>query len=58
METSSRITQEPREVFNAAQLEKLTYLEQADEMLLDLGITDFQQRKAKLGDMLAVKFGD
>lgn len=52
------ITQEPREVFNAAQLEKLTYLEQADEMLLDLGITDFQQRKAKLGDMLAVKFGD
>lgn len=52
------ITQEPREVFNAEQLEKLTYLEQADEMLLDLGITDFQQRKAKLGDMLAVKFGD
>ncbi|WP_244261869.1 antA/AntB antirepressor family protein [Actinobacillus ureae] len=52
------ITQEPREVFNAAQLEKLTYLEQADEMLLDLGITNFQQHKAKLGDMLAVKFGD
>ncbi|WGE57667.1 antA/AntB antirepressor family protein [Actinobacillus equuli] len=50
------ITQEPREVFNAEQLEKLTYLEQADEMLLDLGIIDFQQRKAKLGEMLAVRF--
>ncbi|WGE31513.1 antA/AntB antirepressor family protein [Actinobacillus genomosp. 2] len=50
------ITTEPREAFNAEQLEKLTYLEQADEMLLDLGIIDFQQRKAKLGEMLAVRF--
>lgn len=48
---------ENREAFNAEQLARLEYLEQADEMLLDMNITDFQQRKQRLAEMLAVKFG-
>lgn len=51
------ITVENREAFNAEQLARLEYLEQADEMLLDMNITDFQQRKQRLAEMLAVKFG-
>lgn len=52
------IKSEVREAFNAEQLAKLTYLEQADEMLLDMGMADFQQRKAKLAEMLKNRFKD
>ncbi|GAB1667306.1 antA/AntB antirepressor family protein [Mannheimia haemolytica] len=45
-----------RNALNIEQLLKLEYLEQADSLLLDMGISDYQQRKSKLAEMLAVKF--
>ncbi|MGR3806944.1 Phage anti-repressor protein [Pasteurella testudinis DSM 23072] len=42
------ITGDIRTTLNADQLEKLAYLEQADEMLLNADIDDFDERKQKL----------
>lgn len=50
------ITIDTREALNAEQLERLEYLEQADQILLDMNINNFHQRKAQLADMLKVKF--
>lgn len=46
-----------REHLNAEQLERLSYLERADEFLLDGGITDFYERKRKLEKMHREWFG-
>lgn len=50
------ITIDTREALNAEQLERLEYLEQADQILLDMNINNFHQRKAQLADMLKMKF--
>ena len=47
---------EVREHLNAVQLERLEYLERANEMLLDSDIQDFEERRFKLVAMLANRF--
>ncbi|MDE3987347.1 antA/AntB antirepressor family protein [Glaesserella parasuis] len=54
--TAHAITIDTREALNAEQLERLEYLEQADQILLDMNINDFHQRKARLAEMLMNKF--
>ncbi|MDP0281295.1 antA/AntB antirepressor family protein [Glaesserella parasuis] len=54
--TAHSITIDTREALNAEQLERLEYLEQADQILLDMNINDFHQRKARLAEMLMNKF--
>ncbi|MCX2961893.1 antA/AntB antirepressor family protein [Rodentibacter caecimuris] len=45
-----------REHLNANQLERLEYLERANEMLLDSDIHDFEERRFKLQSMLSNRF--
>lgn len=45
-----------RNALNAEQLLKLEYLEQANSLLLDMGLLNYQQRKAKLTEILSTKF--
>lgn len=46
-----------RDHLNADQLERLAYLEKADEVLLDSGITHFYERKRRLEQMHRERFG-
>lgn len=51
------ITGKLRDHLNADQLERLAYLEQADEILLDSGMDNFYHRKRRLEQMHRERFG-
>lgn len=52
----NNISGSTREALDTEQLTRLEYLETADEMLLDMNITDFSQRKSKLSEMFKTKY--
>ncbi|VEH66747.1 Phage anti-repressor protein [Rodentibacter pneumotropicus] len=54
--TERNIQGDVREHLNANQLERLEYLERANEMLLDNDIHDFEERRFKLQSMLSNRF--
>lgn len=49
------ITGDVRNALNVEQLAKLDYLETADRILLDMNISDFNQRKKQLAEMLKLQ---